>query len=209
MRLVARVDAFRAVAAEEVLVELQAAEFLQHRHAHFLGAAGVNGTFVHHDIAALQHLAERLRGLHQRGEVRALVLVDGRGHRDDEEGALLQRGQVRRVFQLRGALQLCLRDFQRAVFAGLQFGNAPLVDVETDRGEILPEFHSQRETDIAETDDADTEGTLAGGFHSAKLCPMRQIESVKKASFPADIAACRTAFVRREPLREQALVEAN
>ena len=84
-----------------------------------------------------------------------------------------------------------------------------LVDVETDFGEILPEFHSQRETDIAETDDADTEGTLAGGFHSAKLCPMRPIECVKKASFPADIAACRMAFVRHEPLREQALVEAS
>jgi hypothetical protein len=38
---------------------------------------------------------------------------------------------------------------------------------------------------------------------------MRQIESVKKASFSADIAVCRTAPVRREPLLEQALVEAS
>ena len=60
--LVARVDALRAVAGEEVLVELQARDALEDRHADLFGAAGIDGGFVDHDVALLQHLADGLAG---------------------------------------------------------------------------------------------------------------------------------------------------
>ena len=47
--LVARVDALRAVAAEEIDIELEAGELFQNGNADFLGAAGVDRGFVDHD----------------------------------------------------------------------------------------------------------------------------------------------------------------
>ncbi len=48
--LIARVDSLRAVAAEKVFVELEAAELFKHGHAHFFGGTGVDGGFIDHDV---------------------------------------------------------------------------------------------------------------------------------------------------------------
>ena len=58
--LVTRVDSFRRIAAEEVHVELQARELLQHGYAVFLGAARIDGALVDDDVAAVQGLADGL-----------------------------------------------------------------------------------------------------------------------------------------------------
>ena len=62
MFLVARIDALGAVAGEEILVELEAGDALEDRHADFLGAARIDGGFVDHDVALLQHLADGFAG---------------------------------------------------------------------------------------------------------------------------------------------------
>src|SRR5690554_5200455 len=83
----AGVEALGAVAAVEIAVERQPAHLLQDRHAHFLGAAGVDRAFVDHRIARPQHLAQGFAGLAQRGQVRAPGAVDRGGHGDDVDVA--------------------------------------------------------------------------------------------------------------------------
>ena len=90
MLLVARVDPLRAVAGEEVTVELKPRHALEDRHAHLLGAARVDRRLVDHHSAAAQHLADALAGASQRREVRALVLIDRRRHGHDEDLTALQ-----------------------------------------------------------------------------------------------------------------------
>ena len=83
MELVAGVDAFGGVAAEEVLVELQAAEFFEDGDAVFFGAAGINGAFVNDHSPGFHGFADGFAGFDQRGEVGALVVVHGGGDGDD------------------------------------------------------------------------------------------------------------------------------
>ena len=63
---VAGVYTLWAVAAEKVLVELNATELFQHGHAIFFGATGVHGGFVNDDIARLEHLANGFAGFDER-----------------------------------------------------------------------------------------------------------------------------------------------
>ena len=51
--------------------------------------------------------------------------------------------------------QLGRLDFERAVLALLQLGDARRLDVEADGLEVLAELDRQRQPDIAEADDAD------------------------------------------------------
>ena len=88
MFFVARVDALRAVTRVEILVELQAGEFFEDGNAVLFGGTRVDRRFVDDDIALLEYLADGFRGLDQRGEVRLVVLVDGRGHGDDEDSCI-------------------------------------------------------------------------------------------------------------------------
>ena len=64
--LVAGVDPLRAVAAEEIDVEFQAAALLQHRHADFFGSSRVDRGFVNHHGAFGQGTADRLASADQR-----------------------------------------------------------------------------------------------------------------------------------------------
>ncbi|MOA19857.1 hypothetical protein D3C78_1402640 [compost metagenome] len=115
--LVARVDPLGTVAGEEVDIEAQAGYLFEHRHADFLGGAGVDGGLVDDDIALLEHLADGLRGLDQRGEVGLLVLVDRRRHGDDERVAGGQVVEAGAIGQPGGFLQLIVADFQGGIVA--------------------------------------------------------------------------------------------
>ena len=53
---VSGIDALRAVGHKKVDPHLQPADFLQHRHAVFLGATGIHGAFIHDYIALFQGL---------------------------------------------------------------------------------------------------------------------------------------------------------
>ncbi len=87
-------------------------------------------------------------------QVRTLVAVDRRRHRDDVNLARAQIFQIGGVAEALGGLELRRLHFQRAVLALLQLGDAGRLDVEADRVEGLAEFHRQRQPDIAETDHA-------------------------------------------------------
>ncbi|MCY1428316.1 hypothetical protein D9M71_441960 [compost metagenome] len=155
MLLVARIDALGAVAGEEVDIEAQARHLLEHRHADFLGGAGVNGGFVDDDIALLEHLADGLRGLHQRGEVGLLVLVDRGRHGDDERIAGGKVVEVRAIGQPAGVLQLFVADLQGGIVTGPERGDALLADVEARHRAMLAEFNGERQADVAEADDGE------------------------------------------------------
>ena len=155
--LVAGVDPLRAVAGEKVNVEREAGGLLQHRHAVFLGGAGVNGGFVDDDIAPLENLADGLAGLDQRGQVGALVFVDRGRHGNDEDVAGAQAFAVRRAAQMRSGPEFFRLDFEGVILAGLQLGDTPGIDVEADDRTLLAELHRQRQTDVAEADDGEVD----------------------------------------------------
>jgi hypothetical protein len=152
---VAGVDALGAVAAEKVLVELEAAELFEHGHAHFFGGAGVDRGFVNDDVARLEHSAHGFAGLDERGHVGAVGLVHRGGHGDDEDLCLLQVLQVGAVAQLPCGLQVFGAAFQRVVFAGLQLVDARLVDVKTDGGAVFAKLYCEWQAHIAQADDGD------------------------------------------------------
>ncbi len=157
MLLVARVDAFRAVTRVEIDVELETGDALEDRHADFFGAAGIDGGFVHHDVALLQHLADGLARFDQRRQVGALVLVDRRRHRDDEDAAGLEVLQLSREAEQVGFGEFPGIRLERAVVAVAKLLDALRLDVETDGLETLAELHGERQADIAEADDANLE----------------------------------------------------
>ena len=157
--LVPRIDALRAVPHVEILVEAQAGDLLEDRHADFLGTPRVHRGLIHDYVAFLEHLADRVTRFFQRRQVRPLVVVDRCGHRDDEDPAGPQILQVGRVGELRGRGQFFRPHLERAVPAVAQFRDPMLVDVEPDRLEALTELDRKRQADIAEADHADFEVT--------------------------------------------------
>ena len=149
------VDALRAVAAEEVLVELEPAESFQHRDADLFGGTRVNGGLVDHHVARLEYPAHGFAGFDERGHVGAVGFVDGRWHRDDEDFRLLEPLGVAAVTQMRGRLQFVWAAFKGVVQARLQLSDACGVDVEPHDGTVLAEFNGQGQANVAEADDGD------------------------------------------------------
>ena len=125
----------------------------QNRNADLLGTSGVDRGFVNHHRPGLHRLADRFAGLDQRRQIRAIGLVDRRRHRDDENTAIRDILQAVAVGKLLRSNQILRRDLQRAVLAGLQFGNARQIDVEAHHRPRLAEFDRQRQTNIAQADD--------------------------------------------------------
>ena len=152
---VARVDALRAVAGVEVLVELESRLLFEDRHADLLGAAREHGGLVDHDVAALQDLAHRLAGALEWRQVRPLVGVDRRRHGDDVDAAGLEVPELRAEPQALRRGQLLRLDLERAVLAAAQLRDAIRVDVEADRVVALAELDRERQTDVTEAEHAD------------------------------------------------------
>ena len=156
--LVARVDALRAVAGEEVAVELQSRDALQDRYADLLRAARIDGGLVHHDVALLQHRAQALAGLHQRRQVRPLVVIDRRRHRDDVDAAGLQvldiagEGQPRRLPSAPCATSpACCRLPAASSLMRAALRSKP------DGLEVLAELGRQRQAHVAQAHDTDAQ----------------------------------------------------
>jgi hypothetical protein len=155
MLLVAGVDALGTVACKKIAVELETGNALKDRHADFLGAAGVNGGLVDHDVAALQYLAHRGAGLFERRQVGTLVIVDRGRHGHDEHAAAPQFAKARGELQaLRGA-QLTRFYFKCAVAPARQFLDPLGPHVESHGFIVPPKFDCERQANIAKADDAD------------------------------------------------------
>lgn len=84
------IDALGTVADKKILIELETGDFFEHRHAVFLGAAGIDGALVDHNVSGLEDAAHGLAGFDQRREVRTEVFIDGRGNGDDVDRAILE-----------------------------------------------------------------------------------------------------------------------
>ena len=106
MFLVAGIDPFRAVSAEEVGVEFQAAEFFQNRHALLFGAARIYRALVNDDRSRLHHLADGFARFIQRRQIRAVVLIHRRRHGHDKNIPVFQVGRVAGVFQANRGFQV-------------------------------------------------------------------------------------------------------
>ena len=135
--LVAGIDALRAVAGEEVDIELKTGNLLQHRDAVFLGCAGIDGRFVDDDVALLQHLADRRRRADQPAKIGALMVVDRRRHCNDVDVATGQIVDIGRIFQLSGFGKLFAAELARLVMALSEHGDPAFVDVEADNRAIF------------------------------------------------------------------------
>lgn len=156
--LVAGVDALGRVAGVEVLVHLQAADFLYHGDALVLCHAGIDGRLVDHDIVLADYLAYGLGCSVERGEVGVVVLVDGGGHGHDVEVAVadvVEVGGAAESVVIDGVLEQLVADLEGGVVAGHERFDAARVHVEA-YGRILGrEQASQRQTYVAESDNAD------------------------------------------------------
>lgn len=156
--LVAGIDALGRVAGVEILVHLQAADFLYHGDALVLSHAGIDGRLVDHDIVLADYLADGLGRSVERGEVGVVVLVDGGGHGHDVEVAVadvVEVGGAAESVVIDGVLEQLVADLEGGVVAGHERFDAARVHVEA-YGRILGrEQASQRQTYVAESDNTD------------------------------------------------------
>ena len=159
---VAGVDALWAVAGKEVAVELEAGVLFEDGDADFFGGAGIDGGFVDDDGALAHDLADGFGGLDQRGEVRAIGLIDGGGDGDDEDVAGFEVIRLGGIAELRGGGEILGLDFAGAVMAGPEFIDARLLDVKADDGQDPAEFDGKRQADVAEADDGNPGGSGFG-----------------------------------------------
>ena len=83
MFLVAGINTFRAVAAEEVMIEPEAGMLFEDWHAVFLGTSGIDGGLVNDDVTFFQHFTHGFTGLNEGREVWSLMFVYRRGNGDD------------------------------------------------------------------------------------------------------------------------------
>ena len=155
MFFVTRVDSLRTIAAEEVNVELQARMIFEDRHAVFLGTAGIDGGFVNDDVALLQHLADGLAGLDERGEVWPLVFVDGGGDGDDIAVTGAQIINLGGVTEILSRSQIFCGGFKCVIVTSLELVDSAVVDVKTDDRAFTPKFDSEWQAHIAEANDSD------------------------------------------------------
>ena len=104
--LVTGIDALGRVADVEVALPAHAGGFLEDRHAHFLGGAGIDRRFVHDDRAALHVPAYGLARADERAQVGLVRGVHRRRHRDDDEIGGRERRRIGRDLELPGGAQV-------------------------------------------------------------------------------------------------------
>lgn len=158
MLLVAGVDALGRVAGKEILIEFKAADFLYHGQAFFLGHTGIDGGFVHHNVAFAYHLADSLGGAPQWLEVGTVVVVDGgwNGHYVEVAIAyLVEIGGAAEAVVVDGVLQQLVAHLECCVVAGHQCLAAFGVHVEADCLVFCREETCERKAYVSEADNAD------------------------------------------------------
>ena len=93
-------------------------------------------------------------------------MVDRRRNGDDIEIRLAQGLNVGGISDARDSGELCLGYLVRAIDAAGQLIDAGRVDVEAKHGEVPRQIDSERQTDIAKTDDANSNVGQLWQFHS-------------------------------------------
>ncbi len=174
-RGVARIFAFGRKSRKELLSPLSAGRssagslqpvlvfFLQNRQHDFFRGAGVSCTLENHQLPGLQMGRDGVCGIGDEAEIGFVILVKRSGDADDDGVHLSDPG----VFGCgRKALLLGFSDLFRgdAVDVGFTLSEGidlALIDVEAGHGELLfAEQQGQRQSNVAEADDADPRLTL-------------------------------------------------
>ncbi len=136
MFLVAGVDALGTVSGEEIDVVLQPTHLLHHRQALLLRHPGVDGGFIHHDIAGGNHLAHRLAGTIEGAQVGVVVAVDRGGHRHHVEVTAADGFKIGGAGEsaLEGGLQQRILHLEGGIMTAHQLVHARLVQIEPHGG---------------------------------------------------------------------------
>ena len=158
MEFVAGIDALGRVAGEEVTVELEAADALDHGETFFLRDAGVDGRLIDDDVAFGDHFADGLQCSPQGFEVGAVVVVDRRRHGHDVEVAVADLVEISRAYEaviVDRILKQVVAHFESGIMAGVEGVDAALVHVKTYSLVLCRKKASQRQADVTESDYAD------------------------------------------------------
>ena len=150
--LVAGIYTLGRIADLKVHAAFKSREFLQNRNANVLGAARINGRFVHNYRALRQISAEDLARTDDRRQIGRVVGVDRRRNGNDMEFCLLQHRFVGGELHRRVLYRL-VADLFRGVDARFIKVYFRFVKVKTDDVyPLLRERNRDRHTDVAETD---------------------------------------------------------
>lgn len=85
------------------------------------------------------------------------MLVDGRGHGNDVQVAAQQVCYLATEPQMAGRLQFCRLGLTRNVVAGLELGQAVLVDIKAHHAAQFAKRHRQRQANVAQANNGDFE----------------------------------------------------
>ena len=162
--LVARVDALGGVADVEVLLPLEAREFLEDGNADFFGGTGIHGGFVHDDGAALEVLADAFGRFDQRGEIRLVGFVHRGGHGDDDEVGFADDLRVGAAGEVHGGLEVCGAHFAGRIHVAGVGVDFLLVEVKTDGLHFFAELDGEGQAYVAEADYCDGGHLLGTSF---------------------------------------------
>ena len=175
VEFVARVDALRAVARVELLVERKTGDPLQHRHAVLLGGAREYRGLVNHDVTGLEGLADGLRRPDQRREIGLAVLINGSRHRDDIDVTAVQRRRIVAERQtLRGG-QLRVAELPGEIVPFAQGADTVAIHVEAHHRAVLAKLRGQGQAYIAKADHGQFDVFQGGVGHSLLPCLIRPV----------------------------------
>ncbi len=151
MLAVARVDALGTIAELEIRPALKAGSRLQRGRTNLFGHAGIDGALEHDDRPRGKDWPDQLAGLEESAEIRTVGLIDRRRHRDDEDVAAGEVGDIVGDLDVRGGQFLAL-DLARVINAALEGRNPLRADIEANDGKFAGKRHDERKPDIAKTD---------------------------------------------------------
>ena len=103
----------------------------------------------------MQNLSGGPARLVKRGEIGAVVLVDGRRNGDDDDVAVGKRVLVAGEGQVFCRAQILGGCFERQIDAGHEHVETFLFEIESDGVEFFAEFNGERKSDVAEADNPD------------------------------------------------------
>ena len=149
---IARIDALRREAQEEVLAHLQL-RLLEHRQHQFVGGAGIGGRFQDHQHAGVKVFGDLLAGVDDVAHVRIFGLAQRRRHADVDGVQVRDRGEIGGGAKLAGFDQgyFLHRHVLDVGFAAIQGVDFALVDVDAGDGESgVREFHRQRQAHVSQ-----------------------------------------------------------
>ena len=157
---IAGVHALRRIADMEICAGGEPRGALQHGHADVLRDPRPHRALVDHDGALVEAGADGLGRRQHGAQIGALLVVERRWHRDDEDIRAAQVVGVRREPQAGGG-EAVGRELAGAVATRPQLVDPRFADVIAQRLEVIAQGDREGQADITETDDCNVHGALS------------------------------------------------